>query len=54
MTPVVEFVKMNIMQQDWKLRYASLMALGAISEGPDKKTYAEIIVPSIEQLLNMF
>ncbi len=36
MVPVVEFVKNNIMQEDWKLKYASLMALGAISEGPDK------------------
>jgi len=36
MLPVVEFVKNNIMSQDWKLKYASLMALGAISEGPDQ------------------
>lgn len=36
MEPVVQFVKENITQGDWKLRYASLMALGAISEGPDK------------------
>ena len=36
MQPVVEFVKENIMAADWRLRYASLMALGAVSEGPDK------------------
>lgn len=36
MGPVVQFVKDNITQEDWRLRYAALMALGAIAEGPDK------------------
>ena len=44
---MVEFVKANIMQEDWRLRYAALMALGAIAEGPDKVKFAEVVVPSI-------
>lgn len=30
------------------------MALGAASDGPDKAAYAQILTPSIQQLLNMF
>ena len=50
MGPIVSFVSENIVQTDWKLRYASLMALGAISEGPEKVKFAEVIVPSLDQL----
>jgi len=34
--PVISFVEANIGNQAWKLRYASLLALGAITEGPDR------------------
>jgi hypothetical protein len=34
--PVVQFVAANIQQQHWKNKYASLIALGSITEGPDK------------------
>ena len=54
MAPIVAFVSENIVQPDWKLRYASLMALGAISDGPDKVKFAEVIVPSLDQLMAMF
>ena len=54
MAPIVAFVSENIVQPDWKLRYASLMALGAISDGPDKAKFAEVIVPSLDQLMAMF
>ena len=37
MDPVVQFVAANIMQADWKNKYASLMALGSITDGPDKQ-----------------
>ena len=53
MGPIVGFISENIVQEDWKLRYASLMALGAISEGPEKAKFAEVIVPSLAQLLKM-
>ena len=33
---VVQFVAANIQQQDWKNKYAALMALGSITEGPEK------------------
>ena len=36
MDPVVNFVAQNIMLPDWKNKYASLMALGSITDGPGK------------------
>ncbi len=33
---VVTFVSSNITSQDWKARYAAVIALGTITEGPDK------------------
>lgn len=52
--PVVDYVKQNIMHEQWQARYAALMALGAIADGPDKQQFAEILVPSMQQLMNMF
>jgi len=34
--PVVQFVQANIMATEWKQKYAALMALGAVADGPDK------------------
>lgn len=34
--PVIAFASQNITNQDWKRRYSALLALGAITEGPDK------------------
>lgn len=45
--PVVHFVQANIGSQDWKQKYAALMALGAASDGPDKAAFAQILSPSI-------
>lgn len=36
----MEFASNNIAQQDWKHKYASLMALGSIVEGPDRVSIA--------------
>lgn len=36
MEPVINFVSENIGSEDWKKRYAALLALGSITEGPDK------------------
>jgi hypothetical protein len=52
--PVVGFVGQNILDSNWKNRYASLIALGAIAEGPEKPAFAQILEPSISNLLNMF
>jgi hypothetical protein len=54
LAPIVAFVSSNIMHADWKNRYAALMALGAVSDGPDKQAFAQILTPSIQQLMNMF
>jgi len=51
---VVQFVSANILSQEWTKRYAALIALGAIAEGPEKPKFAEILVPSIPNLLNMY
>jgi hypothetical protein len=51
---VVEFVSSKIPSTDWKERYAALIALGAITEGPEKMKFNEILIPSIGQLLKMF
>jgi hypothetical protein len=51
---VVEFVKTNINHADWQGRYAALIALGAITEVPDKRAIGEILAGSLSMLLNMF
>ena len=42
--PVIAFVTANITKQDWKSKYSSLMALGSITEGPEKQQFLEVIV----------
>lgn len=51
---VVEYVSKSIASADWKERYAALMALGTIIEGPDKVKFAEILIPSSQNLIAMF
>lgn len=41
--PVIAFVSGNIGNQAWKMRYASLLALGAITEGPDRQKFIRLI-----------
>ena len=53
--PVVDFVGRNITdQQDWKKRYAALIALGAVADGPEKPAFASMILQSSAQLFSMF
>lgn len=52
--PVLDFVAQNIQSQDWKKRYSALLALGAITEGPEKMKYIEIIQPGLPNLVHMF
>ena len=54
MEPVVQYVAANIQQADWKNKYASLMALGSITEGPDKQKFLEVIIHALQNLLQMF
>lgn len=36
---VVTFVKNNIISEDWRARYAAVLSLGTITEGPDKPSF---------------
>jgi hypothetical protein len=36
------------------MRYAALIALGAIIEGPERQQFKEILLPGLENLLKMF
>lgn len=51
---VIHFVSPNINNQNWKLRYSSLLALGAITEGPDKQIYINTIMPGLPALIDKF
>lgn len=46
--PVIAFVSSHILDPSWKNRYAALIALGAIAEGPEKMAFAQILQSSIE------
>lgn len=52
--PVISFVEANIGNQNWKLRYSSLLALGAITEGPDRQHFISLIQPALQTILNLF
>ena len=39
---------------EWKNKYASLMALGSITEGPERAKFQEVIISAMPNLLNMF
>lgn len=52
--PVVKFVVANISEQNWKQKYAALMALGSITEGPAKLQFSEVIVGTAPILLDLF
>jgi importin subunit beta-1 len=51
---VFPFIQENLQQADWKNRYAALLALGAIIDGPDQMKFKEVLVPGLQNLLNMF
>lgn len=52
--PVIAFVSNNITSGEWKKRYSALIALGAITEGPEKMRYIEVILPGLANLTLMF
>jgi hypothetical protein len=35
------------MDPDWKKRYSALLALGAITEGPEKLKFMQVIIPGL-------
>lgn len=52
--PIISFVSQNIISPEWKCRYSALLALGAITEGPSKDQFMQVIIPGLGNLLNMF
>lgn len=52
--PVLEYVRLNIMAQQWQSRYAAIVCLGAICECPDKQSFKNTVVPSLQQLQAMY
>lgn len=52
--PVIAFVSSNLQSPNWKFRYSALLALGAITEGPDRVRFMNIIIPGMQNLLAMF
>jgi hypothetical protein len=35
------------MDPNWKKRYSALLALGAITEGPEKMKFMDVIIPGL-------
>lgn len=54
MQPVLTFASNNMNNPDWKKRYSSLIALGAITEGPDRQTFINVIIPGLANLITKF
>lgn len=54
MEPVIKFVAQNIQSPNWKHRYSALLALGSITEGPDKMNFNNVIMPGLPNLINLF
>lgn len=52
--PILTFVSNNMANPNWKLRYAALLSLGAIVEGPEKVKFMQIIQSAIQPLIGMF
>jgi importin subunit beta-1 len=52
--PILSFVSNNMANPNWKQRYAALLSLGAIVEGPEKMKFMQIIQTAITPLINMF
>lgn len=48
---MLNFAAQNIQHDDWRFKNAGLIAIGSITEGPDKlKFLQEFIVPAMPQL----
>lgn len=52
--PITEFVAEKIRNEnDWKMRYCGIVALGAILEGPTKKNLQSVLAPAVPMLLDL-
>ena len=51
----INFIAENIQSQNnWQQKYAGLIALSMITEGPDKQKFLEVIAQLLDQLLQLF
>jgi hypothetical protein len=44
--PTIAFVSSHITLENWKDKYSALIALGSITEGPDKIEFSKLIILS--------
>jgi hypothetical protein len=54
MDPVINFASTHIVSNNWKERYAALIALGSITDGPERNKFMEVIMSALPGLLQMF
>lgn len=54
MKPVIDFVAPNLQIDNWKNKYAALIALGSICNGPEKDQFLMVIREAMPSLLAMF
>lgn len=53
MDPVINYVAANIQQINWKQKYSALIALGSITDGPEKQKFMETISSALLNLIAM-
>ena len=53
MDKVVTFASNHINHQSWKMKYAALIGLGSIVEGPEKAKFMEMMMQALPPILNM-
>lgn len=51
---VISFASANIQQANWKQKYAALIALGSVTEGPDKDQFMKVIAQALPSLIALF
>lgn len=51
---VINFASANIGQSNWKQKYAALIALGSVTEGPKKDEFMGVIVQALPNLIELF
>jgi len=52
--PVFSFASTNLESEDWKRRYSSLIALGAIAEGPTRQNFITMLMSGLPSILKMY
>jgi len=53
MEKVISFASNNIQSPNWKMKYAALISLGSITDGPEKAKFMEVIMQALPSLLGL-